>query len=229
MARKGFSEKERRARREEILDAAQSLFEEQGGIEAVSFRNVASVMGCSYTAPYRYFSGKDELLTALRARAFRGIERAMLAVIDLNAPARQQLETLAAAYIEFGMARPNLYALMFFELPNTDIAQRSMELKAAKRDALDVCTRVIAAGQGAGELPGTIDALTASHVFWAGAHGLVSLQVGEQFVMGRSVRQLVPVLVQWLRTGLEQHEAGTRPVSIDNENNAVNDGGGLKA
>lgn len=204
MGRKGYSPEERLAKREEFLDAAIQVFENDGGIDAVSFRNVAAVVGCSYSAPYRYFSGKEELLTALRARAFRWIERAIRDAIEPGDDPRAQLETVARAYIQAGIQRPAMYALMLFQ-EGSEFAQRSLELKAAKHDALYACVEVIAAGQAKGVLPDTTDALTAAHMFWIGAHGLVSLQVGGQFVMGRSVEQLVPMLIQWLKTGLQHH------------------------
>lgn len=190
------------SRREQILDAAMTLFDD-GGIDAVSFRQVAAALGCSYSAPYRYFSSKDELLTALRARAFRWIEQVMLDATSTQRSARDQLTALAQAFIRAALAHPNRYALMFFELPNTDLAQRSLELITAKRDSLDVCTRVVQDGIARGELALNVDPLTASHVFWAGAHGLVSLEIAGQLVMGRQIDALIPTMIGTLMQGLE--------------------------
>ena len=78
MARPKLSEDARALKREDILDAAMTVFEQQGGIEALSFRKLAVEMGLSYSAPYRYFANKAELVDALRARAFRWIEKAMI-------------------------------------------------------------------------------------------------------------------------------------------------------
>lgn len=202
MPRPKFSDNLRAQKREQILDAAMAVFEKEGGEHALSFRRLATELGLSYSAPYRYFVDKQELVNALRARAFRWIEAEMReAIVGLSEP-EKQLESLAAAYIRSGMAHPHRYALMFFALDQLEVARRSIELKAAKRDALDVCTQVIAAGQARGNFPLDIDPLTASHLFWIGAHGLVSLQVAGQFVMGRDVKMLVPTLIHALRTGL---------------------------
>lgn len=203
MARQSFDEREVEQRRAEILEAAMTLFE-AGGLEAVSFRKVAAVLGCSYAAPYRYFPGKEALLTAMRAQAFRWMEQAMLAAIDPAQPPRQRLRTLAEAFIRAGIERPQRYALMFFRLTEPESGPSSLELAAAKRDALDVCTRTVAAAQAAGDLKLSVDPLTASHLFWVGAHGLVSLEVAGQFVMGRSVEELVPQMVRTLMQGLEE-------------------------
>lgn len=218
MARHSLSEQAVEQRRGEILEAAMALFE-SGGLDAVSFRKVAAQLGCSYSTPYRYFPSKDALLTAMRAQAFRWIERTMLDAIGANDPPRQQLRTLAETFIRAGIDRPQRYALMFFRLPEPESGPRSLALAAAKRDALDVCTRTVAAAQAAGELRLAVDPLTASHLFWAGAHGLVSLQVAGQFVMGREVDLLVPQMVRTLMQGMEaplidaETEAHRRAVS----------------
>jgi len=196
----------RARKRDDILDSAMAVFEKHGGLEALSFRRLATEMDLSYSAPYRYFANKDELVNALRARAFRWIEQAMRdAIADIDDP-EAQLEALAAAYIRSGIERPDRYALMFFKLDDTDIARRSLELKAARRDALNVCTQAIAAAQARGLLPNHLDPLTAAHLFWIGAHGLVSLQVAGQFVVGREPSQLIPALIRSLRAGLEHFD-----------------------
>ncbi|MDD3765311.1 MAG: TetR/AcrR family transcriptional regulator [Nevskiales bacterium] len=203
MARRSYSKQQVADRREAILDAAMTVFED-GGIDAVSFRKVAAVLGCSYSAPYRYFASKEELLTALRARAYRWIEEAMReAIAPLSRPL-DKLNALADAYIRAGLERPTRYALMFFELQGSDLGQRSLELAVAKRDALGICTEVVTEANAVGELPLATDPLTASHLFWAGAHGLVSLQVSGQFVMGRSIDTLVPTMIRTLMAGLAQ-------------------------
>lgn len=219
MARNRQSDDVRAKKRDDILDSAMAVFEKHGGLEALSFRRLATEMDLSYSAPYRYFADKDELVNALRARAFRWIEQAMRdAIAGIDDP-EAQLEALAAAYIRSGIERPDRYALMFFKLDDTDIARRSIELKAARRDALDVCRQAIAAGQACGQLPDRVDSLTAAHLFWIGAHGLVSLQVAGQFVMGRDLPVLVPTLIRCLRAGLEHFDEtpATRRASVTEE------------
>ena len=198
-----MTEAQVQARREQILDATMAVFEADG-LEAVSFRRVAAHLGCSYSAPYRYFASKDELLTALRARAFRWMEQAMLEALAGVTGFRARLAVLSRAFIDAALSHPQRYALMFFELPDSDLAQRSLELVAAKRDSLDVCTQVIAEGEAAGEVVLDCDPLTASHLLWAGAHGIVSLQIAGQFVMGRSAEALVPTMIQALMRGIER-------------------------
>lgn len=210
LARKPFTDDQRAQRREDILDSAMAVFEKHGGLEALSFRKLAAEMGLSYSAPYRYFRDKDELVNALRVRAYRWIEGEMRAAIQsLRSPAAR-LEALAMAYVSSGLQRPQRYALLFFNLDDTDVARHSLELRSAKHDALDICTQVIAEGQQGGELPTHIDPLTASHLFWIAAHGLVSLEVAGQFGMGRDLKALIPIVIHTLRAGMYQEIENAR-------------------
>lgn len=212
MGRKKDSDEVRDRKRDEILDAAMAVFEKEGGLKALSFRKLAAELSLSYSAPYRYFASKEELVNALRARAYRWIEGVMQESITGIKSPEKQLETLAGAYISAGIERPDRYALMFFKVDDPSDTRRSFELRAAKHDALHVCTRVIAAGQACGQMPTTMDPLTASHLFWITAHGLVSLQVAGQFEMGRSVNTLIPTLIHTLRMGMEHFRQPTRAV-----------------
>lgn len=221
MPRKHYTEAVRAQKRDEILDAAMRIFERDGGLNALSLRKLAAEMDLSYSAPYRYFTNKDELVNALRARAYRWIEHEMLDAIDGVTSPPRQLALLASAYIRSGVQRPHRYALMFFNLDDTDVARNSLELKGAKRDALDVCARSIAAGQTTGDLPTTMDPLTAAHMFWAGAHGLVSLEVAGQFVMGRSIDVLAPTLIATLRAGMAHYELPDNLQGTTEENHYV--------
>ncbi|MDN5940022.1 MAG: TetR/AcrR family transcriptional regulator, partial [Salinisphaera sp.] len=167
MGRRKDPEHVRARKREEILDAAMAVFEKHGRVEALSLRRLADEMNLSYSAPYRYFISKEDLLNALRTRAYRWIERSMLtAIADIASP-MQPLEAIAAAYISGGIEHPHRYALMFFNVDDAGSSLYPLELQAAKRDALDVCTRVIASLQTSGRFPQTMDPLTASHLFWA--------------------------------------------------------------
>lgn len=213
MPRTPYSDAEVATRRNAILDAAMELHDE-GGVAALSFRNIAARLGCSYATPYRYFANKDALLTALRARAFRWMEGILLEAVERAPDPMRKLEALAAAYVRAGIDKPSRYALMFFRNDELSREPRSLELVAAKRDALDVCTRVVAAAREAGVLRLSVDPLTAAHLFWASAHGMVSLQVAGQFVMGRSLEALIPEMIATFLAGLERRadqEAANAP------------------
>lgn len=210
MARQSYSEAVVSAKTEEILEASLQVLEQHGNIDAVTLRRTASKMGCSYTALYRYFASKQELVTALRARAFRWMQSELEKPIRKDASEITNLEKLAVAYVESALKRPDLYQLMFFDIKDIDICPHTQALIAAKKDALDVCTQVMNRAQQAGEISPAIDALTASHLFWASAHGLASLEISNQLVMGRSIDELSKVIVDVIIGGLNRHEVSQK-------------------
>lgn len=212
MARQSLSDTQVEQRREEILEAAMQLFED-GGLESVSLRKIAARLQCSYSTPYRYFASKDALLTSMRAQAFRWMEQSMLRAVDTHQSPLQRLNLLAEAFIRAGVERPGRYALMFFRLPEPETGPHLEELTAAKHAALDVCTRTVTAAHNSGALHLSTDPLTASHLFWAGAHGLVSLEISGQFVMGRQLDELLPAMIQTLVQGLESASASMQTSS----------------
>ena len=199
MARQAYSQEQVDGKREEILDAAMRLFETDG-IGAVSFRKLAAELGCSYVAPYRYFQNKADLVAGLRERTYRWMGEAMSAAMRPEASALNQLHDLALAYVETALARPSRYALLFdLSQPGTPTA----EMAAAREQAFSICTRVVSTAEAKGELQLNFDPLTVAHLFWAGMHGIVALNLAGQFVMGRSVEQLVQPLIRTLIKGVQ--------------------------
>ena len=110
------------------------------------------------------------------------------------------LQALSKAYIHGALQRPQLYELLY----TTEglINEADPALLAAKNAALGVCRDVIQAAADAGDIELAVDSLTAAHVFWAGAHGLVQLDRGGFLVVGRSIEDLIPVLIATLSRGV---------------------------
>jgi AcrR family transcriptional regulator len=202
MPRPVLSEEQIDARREAILDVAGELFESQGP-EAVSLRRIAARAGCSPTTPYRYFASKEHVLVGLQIRAYHAIRQALENAAAAAPTARAALAAIAGAYIAFALERPETYALLF---RNERTPEPSPELAAAKRRALGVCAEALAEAERRGELRLVTDPLTGAHVFWAAAHGAVSLHLADQLVVGRNLDDIVPTLIGTLMTGLTAAE-----------------------
>ncbi len=86
-----------------------------GGPDALTLRAVAGRARVSATAVYRHFADKDALLAAIAAQGFArlntGFEGA-LARARARVPLAR-LRALGLAYIDFALAHPGLYRLMF--------------------------------------------------------------------------------------------------------------------
>jgi AcrR family transcriptional regulator len=108
-----------------LLDAADGLLDE-GGVEAVSLREVARRTGVTATATYRHFSDKESLLAAL---ALRGFQAFGMALQKGAAKSDNPLASMGQTYVRFALARPGRFRLMFG--PAVADRDRHPELKAA--------------------------------------------------------------------------------------------------
>lgn len=108
--------------RDALLTAATAMLGETGP-RGLSLREAARRAGVSTGAPYRHFKDKDELLTALATRGFLALDAALSEADELAAGVAplERLRRLGVAYVEFAVAEPALFRLMFGELaPSTD-------------------------------------------------------------------------------------------------------------
>jgi TetR/AcrR family transcriptional regulator, transcriptional repressor of aconitase len=75
-----ITEERREARREQIIDAARACVQEHG-LEAVSMEMIITRSGLSTGAVYRYFKGKDEVMSAAVAAGLDGLSQALAPVL----------------------------------------------------------------------------------------------------------------------------------------------------
>lgn len=91
-------------RREEIIVAAQKLFEEKG-YENTMMSDVAQALGISQGLPYRYFKSKLELLDAIATKYGHEYVQMLQGItfeVDLNA--KQKLDIYFKYIVEYGMS-----------------------------------------------------------------------------------------------------------------------------
>ena len=94
-----------------ILSAARSLLDE-GGIQAVSMRKVAELVGVTAMAIYRHFPDREALLNALADQGFTEIGQVLVSQVGPG-PVLQRMEAVIEVYLDFGLGHPHLFELMF--------------------------------------------------------------------------------------------------------------------
>jgi AcrR family transcriptional regulator len=152
--------------RTRLCDVAEKLFAAHGP-DAVTMREMADALGVSSMTPYRYFKDKDAILAAVRTRAFNQFAAAMEA-------ARQTAKARSgSAYVEFALAHPAAYRLMF------DVSQPTFadypELVAAMGRARLTMGEGLRELAAAGRFKGDVE--LAAYVFWSTMHGAVMLEL----------------------------------------------------
>ena len=168
---------EGRLLRDEILDTAERMLLETGSQDAVSIRAVADAVGVTPPSIYRHFGDKAELIFEVCARHFTALEQHIhQACADIADPV-EKLIALGRAYINFGVANPEPYRIMFMTRP--DLAPEQFQgMELAESASFAMLTRCVQDCIDAGRfMPGYTDAYRLSLGFWARVHGLTSLRV----------------------------------------------------
>ena len=164
-----LTEEDKAAFRERMCDVAEAGFARHG-VHAVTMRDLAAGMGVSSMTPYRYFKDKDEILAAVRTRAFTRLADAMdeaeskLRDTDWIQPGE--------AYFDWALANRDAYRVMFLEQPTT---MQYPDLIAAMRRARETMTAGWRRLQGAGRFSGDIE--DAAHMCWTATHGVLVLEL----------------------------------------------------
>ncbi|MYT99678.1 MULTISPECIES: TetR/AcrR family transcriptional regulator [Streptomyces] len=166
----------------------------EGGGGALALTRIAKEMGLSGPALYRYFTSRDDLLSALIRDAYEDAAAAMARAAARSARGsrggRARLHDLAAAYRAWAVAEPHRYLLIQGD-PVPGYVAPADTLERA-RAVLGPFLPLFAAGKPGPAVAGTVEEMAA----WLAADGTV----------GAWVARYAPDAVA---PGLEAGEAGT--------------------
>jgi len=170
---------EGRQLRAEILETTERLLLETGSMQAVSIRAVADAVGVTAPSIYRHFADKSALIFEVCARHFVALENHLRQACEGIDDPVERLAAAGVAYVEFGVANPEPYRIMFMTRP--DVAPREYHgqvlaesasfgmLLGWVQDAIDAgCLR-----------PEHAEAYPTALGLWARVHGLTSLWVSK--------------------------------------------------
>ena len=158
--------------RNRLCDVAARLYFEMGHGD-FNMRDLASRVGVSAMTPYRYFRDKDEILSAIRTRAFNRFAARLELAMAEPGTASQKSEAVTKAYIDFALEHSCCYRLMF-DLSHPGI-ESSSELLAAERRARGALTGHIRLMEREGLFHGDPELI--GSVLWSGLHGVVTLHL----------------------------------------------------
>lgn len=175
--------------RKALIDAGLAIIA-AGGVESLSLRAVARRAKVSHSAPYHHFSSKAELLAAIAAASFDRLVETIGRVAESMKIAchLDGLRAVGHGYLEFALAHPELFRLMF--RPELTHPSEHPVLLEAEARAYSTLHAVIVQCQAGGELPGR-DPLPLAAAAWSAVHGLAVLHV-EQVLNETPVGQ-VPI------------------------------------
>jgi AcrR family transcriptional regulator len=181
--------------RDRLCDVATILLAEVGR-DGFNMRELASRLGVSAMTTYRYFQDKDEILAAVRARAFSRFADRLEIAAAYPGTASERIAALVQTYAEFAREEQIHYRLMFdlSEATNAVPAEfRAEELRARAALTKQLCH---VADEGA--FDGDPD--LAGNVLWSALHGITALHLTGTFRDAEFERVLSETMHAFART-----------------------------
>jgi AcrR family transcriptional regulator len=182
------------ATRRRLLDAAGELLD-AGGPAAVTLREVGARAGVSRSAPYRHFTDKESLLTALAIEAWNDVGDVLEALPSRpDATPERSLRDALFALVAIGRSRPHLYRLMF-----TTPADDPTAAVAAAERVQDLFLEIV------GGCVGPKHAKQYGGLLLTSAHGITDLELSGHLVWDKwhsTAENLVDLLISRLPPAL---------------------------
>lgn len=151
--------------RRAILDAAEHLLANVGEA-GLSIREVCARAGVTAPTVYHHFGDKRALVDCVVAECFTRFDRTFRRR-DLPADPVERLRWSFDRYVEYGLAHPDHYRLMF--------QQPQPRPTSAGRASYAGLERLVQQASDAERLRAPVAAATAA--FWAAVHGVTSLRI----------------------------------------------------
>lgn len=174
------SPQEIEAVREDILRHALALIVHDG-FQNFTMRKLAARLGIAAKTIYNYYRNQDELYLCILIKGFERLHAAFEEAVRSAEKPLSQLEAAIRAYVDFGLANPHLYSLMFtWHVPKyNDYVGTAME-KAAFREltvalkCADVFLKIMAACLGEDRRAREDDLRFEMIRIWSQMHGYVA-------------------------------------------------------
>jgi len=167
------------ALREALLNAAEAILEEKG-VDGLTLRAAARAAGASHAAPKNHFGDLTGLLSELAALGYERFTDRLRAAANAGENDQRRLNAIGRAYVEFAIANPGLFQLMF-RGERLDLERPA--LKQAMQSAQHLLTGAVAsahppADTPSGGGPGLTEAYTVRA--WSMVHGFALLLLDDR-------------------------------------------------
>lgn len=153
-----------------IIHASLELMNE-GGLGALSMREVARRAGVSHQAPYHYFADRETILAELAGDGFDKLYDYMISALGHARDRQSRARAVGEAYIRFALNHQEVFKLMF-RCEMCDLS-RYPEAKAKADRCFDAVVTALDAHGGSADKsnPDLVPVIAA----WSMAHGLATL------------------------------------------------------
>ena len=174
--------------RQTLLLAAAEMISENG-IESLSLRKLAEMVGVSRTAAYHYFQDKNDLLCAIAANGFRRWQMSLNQLESNSLPERDKFEQYILGYIAFATNNPEEYELMFGRCIWKQ-SKCTQELQDISHATFQHQVEMIAHWQSTGLVIGD-NSLRSAQIIWGTLHGIAKLFIDGVYTDVNRVEEIV--------------------------------------
>lgn len=147
------------------------------GVEGLTLRGVGEALGVSRTALYRHFSDKQALVAAVAREGFRTFRRTLVDAWEERGRGRAGFEAMGVAYLQFAVAHPSHYRVMFGRF--LESCARDPELINDATGAFQALVDALLDGQREGWVRQDDPVILARFV-WSVTHGIAMLVIDGQ-------------------------------------------------
>ena len=184
--------------RRALLDEALRTIQAHGA-NHLTLRAVGGRLGVSRSALYRHFADKQALLAAAACEGFRLLRQAVADAWEHNGHGRTGFEAMAKSYVQFAVAHPSHYRVMFGGF--IESATKDEDLMGEARAAFQVLVDAIVDQQNNG-LIRRDDPVLIARFTWALVHGISMLVIDGQLRETGQREAVEQYAIERIRTSL---------------------------
>jgi AcrR family transcriptional regulator len=205
MGLKERREREKAARKGQILTAARSLLFEKG-IQAISINQIARKAELGVGTIYFYYQSKEEIFYSLQEEGLDILFKAIDAIGRGGASAEEKLRQTGRAYLQFSDAHKNYFDIINYFLATPTVilgAELKQRIDRKGSQVLKLIDRFVREGVDAGIFR-DVDAKKTAVMFWGAMHGLTQFKKLEDTVLeGEQHHRIFNYAVDQLIDGLK--------------------------
>ncbi|WP_234569135.1 TetR/AcrR family transcriptional regulator [Rhodohalobacter sp. 614A] len=177
-------ERERKARKELIIDVTEKIIEERG-YENITMDEIAEKAEMGKGSLYLYFKNKTSIILAICDRGSRILTQSMSKVLTQEITGLEMIEKLGQTYFQFIKDNPLYFnAFSYFEgLMNRDALDESPMAKKCEENAKEAMTfiiRSIQIGMQDGSIDSSYNPKELGLIVWGASKGVVHMAYMKQ-------------------------------------------------
>lgn len=188
--------------KDQILDAAERLFAEQG-FSRTTVKQIGNAAKVNSALLYYYFGDKEQLYRAVFQRLVEGMVSRTMGRLDADAPPADKLRGFIEAQVETILANPNLPKLFVREMVDYEAEHAVEQIQHIAATSFKRLCELIEAGQAEGRFRAQVDPKFAAISTVAQVAYFFIARPAVHILLGSPKRELPPEVI----TAFTRHAA----------------------